>query len=892
MIMNSTSRASVVIILILILSLSSPVVAHEDGKFNSANGCSCHYNNSPSPTPTHDFPSSYEPNQVYSLSIGLSGGVSGSHGGFSLEVSQGTLSTGIGIGNVQINSSANQATHIFPDYRSWSLNWEAPSSGSGTVTFELSVLSANGNGANSGDSWGAISPFTSTENISINTPPQVNSLIFIPTEPTKLTGLSINYIFYDSDNDSESGTEIRWKMNGIDVSEIDDIVSIPNSYITKGDLWEVIISPSDGIDLGESISAGPVLIRNSAPSVSNLVISPDNPTDTDSMSLEYIYSDMDEDIEQGTAIHWYLDNIRQDEIDGTTSVSSLMIRYGDIWQVAITPSDGENPGQTVWSNQIIIGSPNNIPIVNVELLPNSPLTSNNLQASINSNDADGDMIQDTEILWFRDGIPISSFENLDFISSSSTIKGEIWNFSARVSDGVDWSDWGNSDTIIIQNSLPVVSSATILPVKIITTVDDFYASWEQHDADGDEESNSEIRWLVDGILMTEYNDMSHITSSSTQRGQFWSFQVTPGDGEDIGITFESQPILIDNSAPSISLIYLESGDAGWIGPSEEMPELNPNLIYSHSNLIVKIGYNDSDDNYVNISTQWSRNGFHVPDFDNMTLIPAERLEQDQSWSILVIATDPLGLYTNSYSSVVISNMPPEARITYYPESLTPGAMILFDSSESFDSDGSLVSWLWTIDGQEISGQTVNILLDNSQHVIQLIVIDNHGSSNIIQSLVSIGVISTIDSFTVTMDGAKANLDWSWDGDQTEFNIYRSTSPIVSVVGLTSIDETPSLGEPVPLKMTPVGITNDTSWSENVPIATTLYYAITTFSAGEEVVWIVNESNVASVNASSAASSISLESQESSPLSIILSIIFILVGLSSITFNIITWRNKI
>ena len=237
-------------------------------------------------------------------------------------------------------------------------------------------------------------------------------------------------------------------------------------------------------------------------------------------------------------------------------------------------------------------------------------------------------------------------------------------------------------------------------------------------------------------------------------------------------------------------------------------------------------------------------------------------------------------------------MPPEARITYYPESLTPGAMILFDSSESFDSDGSLVSWLWTIDGQEISGQTVNILLDNSQHVIQLIVIDNHGSSNIIQSLVSIGVISTIDSFTVTMDGAKANLDWSWDGDQTEFNIYRSTSPIVSVVGLTSIDETPSLGEPVPLKMTPVGITNDTSWSENVPIATTLYYAITTFSAGEEVVWIVNESNVASVNASSAASSISLESQESSPLSIILSIIFILVGLSSITFNIITWRNKI
>ena len=60
----------------------------------------------------------------------MSGGVSGTKGGFNLLVSDGTLSTGFGIMNTQVNSAGNQGTHQFPDYRSWSLDWTAPSSGS------------------------------------------------------------------------------------------------------------------------------------------------------------------------------------------------------------------------------------------------------------------------------------------------------------------------------------------------------------------------------------------------------------------------------------------------------------------------------------------------------------------------------------------------------------------------------------------------------------------------------------------------------------------------------------------------------------------------------------------------------------------------------------------
>ena len=172
--MDQRNALAVMVLVMLILAFSTPVIANEAGKFGSSNGCSCH-STSTSTTPTHNFPSSYNPSTVYSIQIGLTGGVSGTKGGFSLEVSHGTLSTGISIGSVQINTAGNQATHTTSDYRSWGLYWESPSSGSGNVVFELAVLSANGNGGNSGDSWGTISPFTSPESVSENTPPEASS---------------------------------------------------------------------------------------------------------------------------------------------------------------------------------------------------------------------------------------------------------------------------------------------------------------------------------------------------------------------------------------------------------------------------------------------------------------------------------------------------------------------------------------------------------------------------------------------------------------------------------------------------------------------------------------------------------------------------------------------
>ena len=873
--MRHANRVSMAIVFILVVSICSPVIAKEDGKFNSSNGCSCHTSNTPATTPTHNFPSTYTPNQSYSISIGFSGGVTGYDGGFSLEVSQGTLSTGISIGSVKINSAGNQATHTTPDYRSWGLYWEAPSTGSGNIIFELAVLSANGNGNKNGDSWGIISPFTSTEITTNNTPPEANSLSFIPINPTKMTGLSINYTFFDSDGDIEQNTEINWKLNDIDISEVDNSTSLPNSLITKGDYWKVTIIPSDGIDLGENISLGPILIGNSPPSVTNFFTLPENPDDSDEISLSYNFSDLDGDDEEGTSIHWYLDELRQNEIDNFTSIPSIMIRPGDIWQVSITPNDGQDFGQVIWSNEIIIGTSNTPPTIIISPFYYDYYTNIDIQASINFSDIDNDEIQDLEIKWFQNGVQVYSLNNLQIVPSTLTQKGENWNFSARASDGLTWSGWTSSDNVIIINSLPSINSANIIPNKEITTVDNFHASWIYYDEDQDEESNSTLRWFIHGVLMPEYDGLKTINSSFTERGQIWSFQVTPKDGVNQGLLLESPSILIKNAAPESPQIYLENGNEGSLNLMNELNSTDNKNVFSQYNLIAKIGYYDPDDSILNIDIQWSRNGFHVPELDNLTFVSSERLEPGQTWSILVEITDPLGLSNFSIISISISNNHPEARISYSPETIIPGVPIMLDASKSFDLDGTINSWLWTIDDYQINGQNINLLLETGEYLVQLSVTDNLGSHNTTYETIIIEDILIVDSIIASLDESDINLEWAWKGSPTEFNIYRSTSPILSL-----------FEDHQSKKLTPIATTSESKWSEKVPIGTTLYYSITTYYDGEEVIWIgENGTNIISINASNASNFDSSKSFDSSTLSIPLSILLIMMGILSILLNV-------
>ena len=91
--MNRKSLAMLLILLIL-LGTSPLTQGNSSGKYNNSAGCSCH---SQSGTPAASVsltgqPAQYTAGVTSTLTITVSNGITGTSGGFSLEVDKGTLS--------------------------------------------------------------------------------------------------------------------------------------------------------------------------------------------------------------------------------------------------------------------------------------------------------------------------------------------------------------------------------------------------------------------------------------------------------------------------------------------------------------------------------------------------------------------------------------------------------------------------------------------------------------------------------------------------------------------------------------------------------------------------------------------------------------------------------
>ena len=288
----------------------------------------------------------------------------------------------------------------------------------------------------------------------------------------------------------------------------------------------------------------------------------------------------------------------------------------------------------MWTGIIVIGSSNLQPSATAYISPSgNAITTDALQVIIGYNDPDGDPKDATEIRWLRDGTQVSAYNDLNWVPPEATSKGELWVAEVRVSDGLVWSEMVTTNEVLIQNSPPIVTSISMLPEDDLITTMNLTVIWEQSDIDGDAESNSELRWWVDGEWIRDYDDMTTVPASETIRDQHWSVQVIPGDGEGLGSSMKTNARAIQNAPPGVPEITL-GGDFG----SSELGV--PDSVHD---LVVQAISEDPDEEIVLFNYQWSRNGFHVPDLDGQSVVPSSRLEPNQIWSVTVIANDPWGL---------------------------------------------------------------------------------------------------------------------------------------------------------------------------------------------------------------------------------------------------------
>jgi len=790
-------RVRVIVLSFLLLAVSGAnlVDANSSGKYQSASGCSCHYGGSATVSMSGQ-PATYTAGQTYTLSISVSGGVSGSAGGFSLEVDKGTLSTGgVGIMAVKVNAAGNSATHTTSSYRSWSVDWTAPSSGSGTTQFNLAGLTANGNSQNTGDAYGTAN-YQVSEGGSPppNNPPSVSNLQLAPSNPTVLTGLALTYSYNDADGDAESGTTIHWYNNGILDSSKDDQMSIS---VVKGDDWSVEVTPSDGQDSGTMVSAGPVIVGNALPQAQNVQLTPTSPDETSALSASYQYSDPDQDSESGTSIVWYLDGIRVAELDDSSTVSSLMTRSGDQWHFAVTPHDGDDSGSEVQSNMVVIGSSNNAPTVSSALIaPNSPATDADLDAIWTFTDTDnGDTQLDFQIEWHRDGVHVQGYDDVDPLPHAATSKGQIWHYTVTVSDGIDWSTPTSSQSVTIVNTAPIATDVRLSP-DTPTSSDNLEIFANYSDLDSDAESSPTIRWYRDGQLQSQFTNNLTISYSETNRGEIWMAKYVPNDGTSMGSEAQSSTVTIGNSLATVSSISLTE---------------NSNALSPLDLILGGLPY-DEDGDQITLNIEWMRDGFHIEALDNATSVPIEWLGVGQSWTASLELYDGFAVSPRTTSGdVVIVNLMPTAEFTI-GETVLIEAMTKFDGSFSSDSDGEIVAWFWDIGINTYVGEEVTVVLTDSSTIVNLTVIDSNGGSDSVEQVVTATWGPVASNLEASVSNGDVNLNWDWGGDETTFTVWRTHEPIGHSSGLSEIES--------------VGQTNSTFWSEPLHLVGDYHYTVT------------------------------------------------------------------
>jgi outer membrane protein assembly factor BamB len=200
---------------------------------------------------------------------------------------------------------------------------------------------------------------------------------------------------------------------------------------------------------------------------------------------------------------------------------------------------------------------NSLPLAtNLEIMPSSPITTDNLIGSYDYYDQDEDPESGTEIRWYKNGLAQPVYNDVLFVPSSATAKGQQWCFTVRPNDGIDFGELQTSSSITIKNSPPSIGNVTITPNPAFTNDTLVATPMEWLDPDGDGEGYS-FQWQK--YEAGNWENISGATSKSLTGDNFVkedSLRIlcTPYDGESYGISVEAA-ITISNSLPTIDSYY-------------------------------------------------------------------------------------------------------------------------------------------------------------------------------------------------------------------------------------------------------------------------------------------------------------------------------------------------
>jgi len=190
----------------------------------------------------------------------------------------------------------------------------------------------------------------------VNSPPTISYTLQIPVAYSgdALDCYAQGATYSDPDNDPDQSI-FTWNVNNIQITTgiLNNI--LPAGSFVVGDIVHCEAIAHDGMAQGNTMNRYYFVqpANNTAPSVSNVVISPTSPTETDTLTCTYIYNDPDMDPDAST-IQWSVNGVA---IAGaTTDTLSSGYATADFVTCAVTAFDGTVSGNTGTMSILIMSS--------------------------------------------------------------------------------------------------------------------------------------------------------------------------------------------------------------------------------------------------------------------------------------------------------------------------------------------------------------------------------------------------------------------------------------------------------------------------------------------------------------------------------------------------------
>ncbi|MEC7983579.1 MAG: hypothetical protein VX278_00365 [Myxococcota bacterium] len=515
-------------------------------------------------------------------------------------------------------------------------------------------------------------------------------------------------------------------------------LSLTNGTSQPTDIITCTITATDTAS-EQNTSSASVMVGNSAPSLSNISITPASAIDTSS-TLVCAASVSDPDGETLTVgYEWTLGSTSLGSTD-TLTLSPSLAQPGDTITCTVSVADGYGASGSLSTSVSISNTP---PVIDsIAISPDPAYNDDTLSCDVTASDADGQSLTTTYSWTNTDTGSVLGSGATVTLDSATAARNQTVQCVATVTDTTGQSD-SSTTSITLGNRAPGTATVELSPDPAY--LDSTITCTASDSIDDDDDTVSYLYvWSING---TDQTETTSTLSGSFVAGDTITCTVTPSDGLLSG-TATAASTTINNRLPTVDSV-----------------SLSPDPLYTDDTITATASASDDDGDSTTLSYQWSVNGTVIQSGTDNSFDSSLFGKEDEV-TVSVTADDGNDTSVALEDSLTCSNTPPTApslSITSNPVELIDDVVCSI-STDATDLDGDSISYTfsWTVDGSAYSGAT-----------------DTSTSSTISASEIEAGEdwICTVTPNDGDDDGSTGStsvtIDSDWDGAVTFTNCGQS-----------------------------------------------------------------------------------------------------------------------